>query len=173
MFLQGFTPVQAQENIFRSHKGRVTFISKAEMETIVATSDFLKGVLSPDDDSFAFEISISSFMGFNSPLQQEHFNENYLESGRYPSATFMGSFIEKVNFEKERETQVRAKGMLTIHNISQPIIIPVEMEITEDQVIGNCSFFISLHDYDIKIPRIVSKKIAEDINIQVHVEFNK
>ena len=78
-------------------KGNIHFNSNAPNEIIKASSNQLKGVLDLTKKTFAFKVAVSSFEGFNSPLQKEHFNENYMESFNYPEITFSGKIIEDVN----------------------------------------------------------------------------
>ena len=75
-------------------KGAITFRSEAQLETIEARSDQLKGYIDFTKKTFAFRIPMKSFNGFNSPLQQTHFNEHYLESAKYPIATFSGRLLQ-------------------------------------------------------------------------------
>src|SRR3982750_3786358 len=75
---------------FATQKGEISFASKAQLELIKATSDKAQGLIDPATGQFAFNVPIQSFRGFNSELQRQHFNENYMESDRYPKATFTG-----------------------------------------------------------------------------------
>ncbi len=86
----------AQE-FYRVEDGTIYFKSDAPLELIEATSNKMRGLINPKDNSFAFAVKINTFQGFNSPLQREHFNENYMESKRYPEATFSGRIIENVS----------------------------------------------------------------------------
>lgn len=82
------------------------------LELIEARSIELKGLIDPAKQTFAFSVSTNSFEGFNSKLQREHFNENYLESAKYPKSTFTGKIIEKVDFTTNGEHIICAKGKL-------------------------------------------------------------
>src|SRR5687767_1473348 len=97
-------------NIFNISKGHIGFKSDAALELIKAASEDLKGLIESEKKQFTFIVRIKTFKGFNSPLQREHFNENYLESGKYPDATFTGKIIEDVDFTKNNTFTVRAKG---------------------------------------------------------------
>ena len=73
--------------------------------------------------NFSLKVDVHSFQGFNSPLQKEHFNENYLESDKYPVASFTGKIIEDVDLSADGAYELRTKGTITIHNIPQERII--------------------------------------------------
>src|SRR5438128_363339 len=95
--------------IYEVTDGIVRFHSDAPQELIRAESGKLRGALDPEKKAFAFRIYMSSFQGFNSPLQREHFNENYMETPKYPEAQFQGKIIEDVDISKDGEYEVRAK----------------------------------------------------------------
>lgn len=156
---------------FRTSEGIVEFVSDAPLELITAKSEKLVGIISIENSEFAFEVSINSFIGFNSPLQNEHFLENYMQVDRYPTANFTGSIIEIIDFNKSGLFKVKAKGKFNIHGVEQMMILDIDLEINEDGMIANSEFDILLEDYEIKIPKIVNKKIANSIHISVHVEL--
>lgn len=150
----------------------VSFISDAPLETISATSNDVQGLINFSENSFAIVIKLKSFNGFNSPLQQEHFNENYVESDKYPQAIYRGKIIEPVNVEEMKKIKVRTKGKLEIHGVAKEHIIPVTISINENSINVSSDFSISLADYNIEIPRIVNNKISEIIQISVNAELS-
>ena len=95
-------------------KGTVSFTSDAPLEIIKASSDKLVGALDTKKKEFYFRVNMSTFYGFNSALQREHFNENYMESHKYPKTTFKGKIIEDIDFTKAGTYNIRAKGKLNI-----------------------------------------------------------
>src|SRR5690606_1209041 len=105
--------------------------------------------------------------GFNSPLQREHFHENYLESFRYPEIVFSGKIIEDINLGKDGKHVVRAKGKLTIHGISVDRIIYANITVKNERIEITSDFKVALADHDIKIPRVVNDKLATEIFIVV------
>ncbi len=158
---------QPENKVYRGYDGLLQFKSNAPLEVIEAKSDKLRGVVDPGTQSFAWSVDIISFQGFNSPLQREHFNENYLESSRYPKATFTGKIIEKIDFDKDGVFSVRAKGKLLIHGVEQERIIKGKIEIRGRKLRIQASFIVPLTDHDITIPKIVHQKIAEEIAVTV------
>ena len=158
---------------YYTNKGKIIFISDNSLEVIRAQSDELKGIVGEDNHSFAFAVRVMSFEGFKVALQREHFNENYLESGLYPNATFQGKIIDDFDFNKEGTSTVRAKGILKIHGVEQEKIIKVQLIKKGDVITAHCFFSILLNDYDIKIPRIVHDKISPEIRIEVKADLLK
>ena len=157
----------APNTIYKTTEGHVTFSSVAEFETINASSEKLTGALDTSTQMFAFYVSNNSFVGFNSSLQQDHFNESYLESDKNPRSFFTGKIIEQVPFEKLGVYEVRAKGKLNIHGVEQERIIKCVLTIEKDVIKVTSDFSVFLADHDITIPKIVFEKISPEIKIQV------
>lgn len=166
LFLQTKT-VSAQTGVFEVVKSTTNFTSDATSELINASSSGLKGVIDPLKKIFLFKIPIVSFTGFNTPLQQEHFNENYMESGHYPQAEFKGKIIEDVDLFREGTYTIRAKGSMIIHGVEQACIIRVTIKVKKKSIVISSSFPIALADYNIKIPRIVNDKLNPQIMVNV------
>lgn len=173
LFLAVSILTNAQQDKLLLNSGKVNFTSDAPLELIQAASDKLKGVIEPSTNRFAFSIPIKSFEGFNSPLQREHFNENYMESDKFPNATFDGKIIEVIDFNKNGDYTVRAKGNLTIHGVTQERIIRSKLQIKDGTYFVNSQFSVLLKEHDITIPKIVNQKIAEEIMVDVTAEFSK
>ena len=160
--------IQAQKK-FTSNDGEISFTSNAKLELINATSKNIKGIIDPATGNFAFVVTIQSFVGFNSNLQREHFNEKYMETDKFYDATFSGKIIETVDFTKDGVYEVRAKGNLVIHGRKQARIIPGKIQIEKGVLKIDSNFTIPLADHDIKVPQVVSEKIATEINVKMNV----
>jgi hypothetical protein len=157
-----------QQKIYLANAGEITFRSDAQQELIKASSNQLKGAIDIGNKSFTFKVRISTFSGFNSNLQQTHFNENYLQSERFPEASFKGKIIEDVDWSVPGKITVRAKGILSIHGVDQERIIKGDVTIAPGSTLKIESFFtILLTDYNIPIPRIVKEKLSEEINVAI------
>lgn len=159
----------AQDVLFRSDQGKVHFTSDAPLELIKASSEALRGVIDPLQNTFAFTIETRTFEGFNSDLQKIHFNENYLESSKFPKATFAGKIIENIDWQSEGPYEIRAKGFLNIHGVKRERIILSEIEIFSDQVIIRSEFTVPLQEHEIDIPKIVAQKISEEIKVEIEI----
>jgi hypothetical protein len=163
---------QAQKK-FTSDNGEVSFTSNAKLELINASSKNIKGIIDPATGNFAFVVTIQSFVGFNSNLQREHFNEKYMETDKYYDATFSGKIIEPLDYTKDGIYDVRAKGNLVIHGKKQARIIPGKIQIEKGVLKVNSNFTIPLADHDIKIPQLVTEKIATEIIVKLSVEMTQ
>jgi polyisoprenoid-binding protein YceI len=154
---------------YRGDEGAIVFESSARLENVQAKSSDLKGAVELSKNQFAFSVEINTFEGFNSDLQKEHFRENYMESTHYPKASFAGKLIDPVA-DISGLQKIRAKGVLTIHGVSQDRIIDVQVTKSNNGLKIHSSFYVALSQHNIVIPKLVFQKIAE--TIQVSVETN-
>jgi len=172
LFFFSWAALQAQKK-FTSDAGEVSFTSNAKLELINASSKKIKGIVDPATGGFAFVVTLQSFEGFNSNLQKEHFNEKYMETDKYYDATFAGKIIEPVDFTKDGVYDVRAKGNLVIHGKKQVRIIPGKIQIEKGVLKIDSNFTIPLADHDIKIPTVISEKVATEIIVKMNVSMSQ
>ncbi len=163
--------VSAPPMLYSVNSGTITFRSDAPLELIKASSNQLKGIFNAEKKQFAFTLNVNTFKGFNSPLQQEHFNENYLESNKFPRASFDGKIIEDVDLKKNGFYNVRAKGNLTVHGVVQERIIKCELSVKNNIVSIKSNFTVLLADHNITIPKVVHEKLASEIKIEVKADM--
>jgi len=169
--LAGYLPAAGQGSLYELKQGMVQFYSDALQELIHASSDRIEGLLDISTRKFAFRVGISSFRGFNNALQQAHFNENYMESEQFPVATYSGKIIEDIDLSREGVYWVRAKGKLTIHGVTRERIIRTRIISGKDQLTIDATFPVLLADHDIKVPRIVYNKLAQEIRVSVNARL--
>lgn len=160
-----FTTYLGMGQIYATNDGLVHFVSDAPLEIIEAKSDQMQGLIDLEKNVFAFKMYIKSFKGFNNPLQQVHFYENYMEANDFPIATFKGKLLELV---QKGKGVYRAKGKLEIHGRSVERIIEVELDMIDGEIDYTSSFTVPLEDHDIELPQIVYQKIAEEIRVKVN-----
>ena len=164
---------QDQKVLMRSEKGEITFVSDAPLERITATNRKFSSVVDLRDRSFALQLSVIGFTGFNSPMQQEHFNENYLETPIHPQATFKGKIIENIDLTVPGTHTVRAKGVLNIHGVSRERIITCQIVVATDGVRVTSEFNVTLADHDIRVPGVVRQKIAPVVQVKVDILYRR
>ena len=140
--------------------------SNAELELIKASSIETQGIIDPATNQFAFSVPVSSFKGFNSDLQRQHFNDNYMETTKYAKASFSGKIIEQVNWTRDSVYTIRAKGELDVHGQKQTRIIKAKLTVRKNELLVDADFNVPLADHNISIPRIVSQKIATEIDVK-------
>lgn len=148
-----------------SSNGFVSFYSHAVMEDIRAEQEKGSALLDTGSGDVAFVIPIQEFR-FAKSLMQEHFNEKYMESDRYPKATFQGK-IEGFDANAAAQQNVTAKGKITIHGISQDVEIPGKITKQGESLLMASTFIVKLEDYKIQIPQIVWQNIAEQVEVNI------
>ena len=154
------------QTLYKTSKASVSFKSEAPLEIIKAESPKLIGLINLEKSTFAFQVAPISFMGFNSELQREHFNENYMESTKYPKIKFSGKILDK-DISKPGIHKVRIKGSLNLHGVEKPYEINALVTSSKDKFEISSRFDVRLEDHNIKIPKIVDEKIAEQISCEV------
>ncbi len=166
--LIALTSFKQDSEVYKTSNGKINFSSEAPLELIKAESNDLVGILDAGKKNFSFKVLIRSFEGFNSRTQREHFNENYLQSDKYPEASFRGKIIEDVDLSKDGNYTVRAKGILIIHGVEQERIIKSDLTVKENKVMIKSDFSVLLSDHNIPIPKVVYQKLANEIKVQVN-----
>ncbi len=165
--LAGFT-----QSIFMTRNGQISFFSKTPVENIEGINNEVTSMLESGKGDFVFAVLIKSFH-FKKALMEEHFNENYLESNKYPKATFQGkiSNLSAVDFTKEGTYQAMIEGDLTMHGIKQPHKGVGTITVTKGKISAISNFTIRLADYKIEIPSLVADKISPTIEIKVNCQY--
>jgi polyisoprenoid-binding protein YceI len=169
--LTSFAP--ADKVVYMGDKGVINFQSDATLEIIKASSKQLRGVIDPTAKTFAFKVAMTTFEGFNSGLQMEHFNENYMESTKYPEAVFSGKIIEDIDLTKNGTYTIRAKGKLNVHGVEQERIIKSELKVNSSVIKVHSSFTVLLTDHNIIIPKVVHEKLASEIQVEVDIDLTQ
>jgi hypothetical protein len=161
----GMTDMSAQN--FISRTGEVKFFSHTPLEDIEALNTKVAVKVMSEKDSVRIVVPIIGFI-FDKSLMQEHFHENYMETKLFPTATFLGRFVEntKPNLHSPGLIQTSVSGELTIHGVTQKRIIPCILNVAEDgKITATSDFMVKLSDHKIKVPFAVGKNIAEEIKV--------
>ena len=167
------TTVHAQAKLY-SKEAKISFFSKTAMENIVAQNNKALCVWDTASGQFEFSVLIKGFE-FDRALMQEHFNENYMESDKFPKAFFKGKLKadKPVLLQPENSYSATAEGILTIHGISKQVLVPATVSSKNGVINSKASFSVLLADYKIAIPSIVADKINQRINISILVPAYK
>ncbi len=162
--------ISASAQRFKMEKSKISFFSSAPLEDIDAYNTESVGLIDMEKMTFAFSVPITGFQ-FKKKLMQEHFNENYLESEKFPKAYFQGKIVGLT--EKTGKQSVFAKGVLTIHGVSNDVTIPSTIEFNANGLKVEAKFKVKIADYNIEIPKMVLMNIAEIVDVTVKTEFKK
>jgi polyisoprenoid-binding protein YceI len=157
--------------VYTSVRSEVRLFAHIPLEDIEATSTNVEATVEMETGKLLFIIPIKSFE-FEKRFMQNHFNDQYLESDKYPEARFVGQFNEPLP-EIKGAKNISYEGVLTIHGVSRKINGTAKLISSRKIIYGSSILNIRLEDYKIKVPRMVFKNIAEVVEVKVMIQFNR
>jgi len=172
--LLSFSLAATWAQTYMTRTGKVYFnaTTKNSPETIEAKNN--EGACRVDSKTgdVRFQVLIKSFK-FERSAMQEHFNENYMESEKYPKASFKGRISDPkaVDFKKNGTYDVVVEGDLTIRDVTKKISVKGTVEVITGGVNANAKFIIAPEDFNIKIPSVVREKIAKNLEVTVAMKY--
>lgn len=157
------------QSLFITRNGKISFLSKTPIENIEAVNNEVTSLLDIEKGELVFAVLVKSFH-FDKALMEEHFNENYLESSKFPKATFNGKILNlnKVNFKVSGTYEVEVGGDLTIHGVKQYQTATGTIIVSADKIEATSNLVIKLSDHKIEIPALVAEKISKTVEINVN-----
>ncbi|MFN5183866.1 MAG: YceI family protein [Bacteroidota bacterium] len=158
------------QDLLKGKESTLSFFSTTPLEDISAKNKQVVVVIKPSTGAIQMQAKNLGFT-FERPLMQEHFNENYMESEKYPTSSFSGKIIGSVNYLANGVTPVTAKGKLTIHGVTKDVDVKGKITVSNGKITLDAKFPVKVADYGIKVPTIVTKKIAESVDVTVFSEL--
>lgn len=155
---------------YYTKKSSISFYSKALFENIEAHNKDAVSVLDAGTGQIEFSVLIKGFR-FDNSLMQEHFNENYLESDKYPKSVFKGKIanVKAIDFSKDGTYTCTVNGMLTLHGVTKPVNSQAMFTIKNGNISAASEFVVKPADFNIKIPALVHDKVAKSVSVVVKV----
>lgn len=157
-------------NVFTSKNFKISFYSKTPVEDINAESKVVTCILIKNTKTLLFQVPIRTFK-FPISMMEEHFNESYLESDKFPTAKFKGTLLDSVNYALDGNYPVRVQGVLSMHGVDKPRTIKGIIHINKGIVSLESAFNVACVDHKVEIPKIVFAKISEVIQVTVEGSF--
>ncbi len=169
-----FVLQNANAQLYYTKNGSVSFFSKSPLQDIEADNNQVVSVLNIQNGKLEFSLLNNAFH-FPKAKMEDDFNENYLESDTYPRSSFKGTItnIKNVDFTKDGNYPVLVKGDLFIHGITKNITANGTIIISKETISAYSFFNVLVKDYGIRIPTIVSNKIAEQVQVKVNCSYQK
>jgi hypothetical protein len=154
-----FLSLAAYSQKYSAEKGEIAFFSDGAIEDIEAKNAMVGSLFNTSTGELVFIAKIKDFI-FPKSLMREHFNEKYMETEKYPKATFTGKLV---GFRPggTGEQKVSAVGKMNIHGITKDVEVPGTLEFKDGKTLMKTRFTVKLSDYNIKIPTLVWQNIAE------------
>ena len=174
LLIAGTIATQAQTKFFtKNAKVYFNATTTTSPEKIEATNEKAVAKLDVSTGEMEFGVLLKGFI-FEKSLMQEHFNENYVESDKFPKATFKGSVtnISTVDLTKDGIYPVKVKGSMMLHGVTKDVLAEGKLTIKDGKLNAGTSLFkITLKDFDITVPSVVKDKLSEDAQIKVDVAY--
>jgi polyisoprenoid-binding protein YceI len=161
---------RAGEGLYACKNAKLSLYSSAPIEDIKAASTTGASVFNAATGQLDFSVAMRSFQ-FEKSLMQEHFNSDYMESDKYPRATFKGKIEEHIDVTKDGAYPVKATGDLTVHGVTQTRTIPGTITVKSGEITMTAEFMVKCADHHIEIPRLVFHNIAESIKVNVSATY--
>lgn len=152
--------------------GKASFFSSAPLEDIEAHTQQVVSVLDVQSGEIAASMLMRSF-NFRKALMEEHFNESYVESHKYPKAVFKGKItnIGNLDFEKDGNLTLDVNGEITLHGVTKPLRIKAEATVAAGKIQAKALFPLTVADFEIEVPRLVINNIAEVVEVTVSFDY--
>lgn len=171
VLLLSFSALQAQDR-YLTRVGHVKFFSTAPMEDIEANNNKVLSIVDLAKGEVAVDMLMKAFE-FEKKLMQEHFNENYLESSKFPKSTFKGTFDVPTSLKSMSDGtyEVDVTGEITIHGVKKPLNTKATLTVADGKLTGDLVFNVTVKDHKISIPKVVVKNIAEVVEVTASFEY--
>jgi hypothetical protein len=153
--------------IYMAKTCEISFSAPTPVEDIAAVNTAVKPLLNTNTGDLQMKIVMTAFV-FEKPLMQEHFNENYVESEKFPNAFFKGKLDQKIDFSKDGEYKVTATGKLTIHGVEKDRTIDGTVKVKGKEIMLSSAFKVTFADHQIIIPALYSGVIPPDAQIKMN-----
>jgi hypothetical protein len=165
--------LQTQAQKYFTKTGTVIFNSKSPVEKIEGVNKATACLLDTRTGAVDFIVQIKSFV-FDKQLMQEHFNENYLESDKFPKANFKGviSNLSAINFAKDGDYNAEVAGKMTLHGITKDVKFVGKISVKGGKITITSTPILLLEDYKIAIPNAVKDKVSKDVKITVNTSLD-
>lgn len=172
LILLFFICISANSQKYATRAGKTSFIgSEQTFEQIKAVNDFSSAIIDSSSGDIAILLFINAF-NFEIALMQEHFNENYMDSSKFPKATFTGNIQSfKINEITDSDQEYKINGVLTIRGIEKEVSLISKIRRSNEALLLKANFSVLTSDFDIKIPKVVRNKISKEIEIKVEYDL--
>jgi hypothetical protein len=153
--------------IYIANSCSISFFSASPLENIEALNKAAKPIINTATGDVQVKIVMNAFV-FDKPLMQEHFNENYVESEKYPNCVFKGKINETIDWAKDGEYKVTVTGMLNLHGVDKERKLEGTTTVKGTEISLNTKFNIHIADHNIKVPSLYVQNIGEDVEVKLN-----
>jgi polyisoprenoid-binding protein YceI len=168
--------ISASAQTFLTRTGKINFdaSTKNSPEKVEAKSNEVASIVDAKTGDVRFQVLIRSFK-FERALMQEHFNENYMESDKFPKADFKGAItnLNEINFSKDGNYNAKVSGKLTIHGVTNDVTVPGTIAVKGNTVEIKTKFIVKLADYNLTVPAVVADKLDKMATVTIESQLTQ
>ena len=159
---------------YYTKSGHIWFYGETKFEVIEAHNNQVATIINIKTGEIAFDMLMKAFK-FEKALMEEHFNENYNESSKYPKCTFKGKILnyDEGMLSKDGKQKVTVEGDMTFHGVTKKVKAEGTLEKKDGKVYAKAIFKVKPEDFGIEIPGVVRDKIAEKMDVTVDIVYDK
>jgi polyisoprenoid-binding protein YceI len=174
MLLMGYLNGVTAQTKYIDRRGKASFFSSAPLEDIKADNGQAVSVINAETGEIVASMLMRSFH-FRKALMEEHFNETYIESHKYPKATFKGKItnMNEIDFSKDGKYVLDVTGEITLHGVAKPLSVKAEAVVNQGAIQTKAVFPLKVKDFAIKVPRLVINNIAEVVEVTVAFNYQQ
>lgn len=161
------------QNVYFTRSGHIYFISQTDAIDIDADNHQVASFFDIENGELQFAVLIQSFE-FPLATAKEHFNESYMESGKFPKASFKGKIegMEKIDLTEQGDYQVNVTGNITIRGVTKYIEVPAKINVSKQNINARSAFKLSIADFNIKVPKVVEHRVAKQVILKVNMDYS-
>jgi polyisoprenoid-binding protein YceI len=164
--LAGLFFSKGNAQIYLADSARISFFSKTSAEDIDAVNKICKPIMSTSTGEFDVSLVNTSFE-FKKDLMKEHFNEDYMESAKFPKTTFKGKINGTVDYLEDGVYNVTVTGTMDMHGVQKQITIPGTITVKGGVLFVYAKFNVKIADYNVKLPSFLSMNVADNVDVTV------
>jgi polyisoprenoid-binding protein YceI len=166
------TEATKAQNLLFTKTGHIYFMSHTDAIDVDGNNNQVTSFLNTSTGEIVFQLLIKSFK-FTLATAEEHFNETYMESDKYPKASFKGvaTNLENIDITTNGTYNTIVKGDMNIHGVSRSMEQAGTITVKDGKIFATSTFKISIDDYGIKVPKIVEDRVAKVVDVKVNLEY--
>ena len=164
----------SSQDKYITRSGHVSFVSETPLENITGINDHVSSILDVDNGAIVLQMKIISFE-FEKALMQEHFNEKYMESEKYPKSTFSGTIDDwqNINLTEGKMVDVAVEGVIEIHDVKKVITANGTLQLNNGSINLRSNFSLKVADFNIKVLSVVRDKVAKRVDVSVDLSLKQ
>ncbi len=160
------------QQVYRATSTSISFFAGTPIEDIDAKNEKAVSFINLSTGEVIVSITNTAFE-FKRPLMQDHFNENYMESAKFPKSEFKGKIDNAgtIAWGSGQQYDVTVTGVLNIHGVEKKRTLPAHVTCDKDRVLADIQFKVPLAEHNIDRPKILWEKLADTVNIRANFRY--